>query len=544
MSSVVPPRSPAGPSVRMDTQANLFRHISTEKADLYRRVMDTFAAAKRQFRLHLRPDEVLSEGPWDGPAPGVEAIQAALAQLTEWGNLESQPDTARVASITDFYRARFLYRLSQGGEAVEAALATFDRLLRRRAELQTVALEDIAHRLQALQTLADSAEPDAAKVHETLRDLVRVFESLADNAQAFMAGIGRSIELQQAEATAVLAYKRRLIDYLERFIGDLVGRSGGIAQHIVALSPRIDPLLWQAAQREARDIAPGDGQEQPDAVARGWQAWRERWKGLRRWFVTTDHEPSPGRSEGGSPRSAQARSYAGEPPQAELLRSKARAAIPLLLAAVAALNERRSGRSDRSADFRMLAGWFASCEDDAQTHRLARAAFALNPARHFSLDPTRAHGAQDLPASTPWAEAPPLTIHPRLREYGEAAPRGAMPRVQARDAERSLLAAQLQDEQAQIEAARLHLATGRATRLSELGALDTPAFALLLTLLGEALTAQTSPDAPVELQSGDGLLRIHLQPLAADTQARIDTPTGVFSGRDHLVTITRTDDSR
>lgn len=518
------PAQPDKPALQANLQANLFRHVSVEKALLYRSVMDCFAAAKRQFRLHLRPDEVLAEGHWALPAeqasPRIEEVQAALAQLTEWGNLESQPDTARVASISDFYRARYLYRLSQGGEAVEAALTTFARTLRRRAELQTVALEDISHRLQALQTLADSAQPDAAKVHETLRDLVRVFESLADNAQAFMAGIGRSIELQQAEAHAVLAYKKRLIDYLERFIGDLVGRSGGIAQHIVALSPRIDPLLWQAAQREARDSAPGDEQEQLDAVARGWQAWRERWKGLRRWFVVTGHEP----------------------PQAELLRSKARAAIPQLLAAVASLNERRSGRSDRSADFRTMAGWFAACEDDAQAHRMARAAFALNPSRHFSLNPALAPGAQDLPASTPWAEAPPLRIHPRLREYGEATPRGALPRVQARDTERRLLAAQLQEEHAQIEAARLHLSTGRATRLSELGALDAHAFGLFLTLLGEALTAQTSPDAPVDLQSGDGLLRIQLHPLPDGTWAEIATPAGVFGGRDHVVTITRMED--
>jgi len=511
-------------SLQENSQADLFRHVSAEKAALYRCVMDCFAAAKRQFRLHLRPDEVLDEGRWEQlqeqAVPRLEEIQAALAQLTEWGNLESQPDTARVASISDFYRARFLYRLSQGGEAVEAALSTFSRTLRRRAELQTVALEDISNRLQALQTLADSAEQDAAKIHETLRDLVRVFESLADNAQAFMAGIGRSIELQQAEATAVLAYKRRLIDYLERFIGDLVGRSGGIARHIGALSSRIDSLLWLAAQREARDSAPGDEQEQLDAVARGWQAWRERWKGLRRWFVSAGHEP----------------------PQSELLRSKARAAIPQLLAAVAALNERRSGRSDRSADFRTLAGWFAACQDDAQAHRLARAAFALNPARHFSLNPALTPNAQDLPASTPWAEAPPLRIHPRLREYGQATPRGALPRVQSRDEQRHLLAARLQEEHAQIEAARRHLATGRPNRLSELGSLDTHAFALFLDLLGEALTAQSSPDAIIEVPSGDGLLHIRLEPLARDSRATIRTPAGTFGGRDHLITISRVEE--
>ncbi len=109
-------------TARTGIQAELFRHVSTEKAALYRAVMQTFAAAKRQFRLHLRPDEVLVEGHWEGlpAAPRLEELQAALAQLTEWGNLESQPDTTRVASIADFYRAKFLYRLSQGGQAVES----------------------------------------------------------------------------------------------------------------------------------------------------------------------------------------------------------------------------------------------------------------------------------------------------------------------------------------------------------------------------------------------------------------------------------------
>lgn len=497
--------------------AELFRHVSAEKAVLYRCIMDSFAAAKRQFRLHLRPDEVLAESEWIGAPPRIEEVQAALAQLSEWGNLESQPDTTRVASISDFYRARFLYRLSQGGEAVESALAVFERALLHRAELQTVALEDIANRLQVLQGLSSEAAPDAAKVHATLRDLVRVFESLADNAQAFMAGIGRSIELQQAEVGAILAYKKRLIDYLERFIGDLVGRSGAIAQHIIVLSPHIDVMLWQAAQREARDAAPGDDGEQVESVTRNWQVWRERWKGLRRWFVSTGFEP----------------------PQAELLRSKARAAIPQLLAAVAALNERRSGRSDRSADFRLLAGWFAATTNDDDSHRLARAAFALNPARHLSMNTTQEPGAPDLPASTPWADAPPLRIHPRLREYGEATPRGALPRVQVRDEERRRLATQFREEHAQIEAARERLATGKLTRLSELGSLETPAFHLFLSLLGEALTAQAAPNASVELQSGDGLLHISLQPLGIDSHAEISTPAGVFAGRDHNITIAR-----
>jgi len=507
----------------METAADLFRHVSAEKASFYRCILDVFAAAKRQYRLQLRPDEVLAEACWPDPAPRIEEVNAALAQLAEWGNLESQHDTARVSSLADFYRARFLYRLSHGGEAVETALAVFAQTLQRRAELQTVALEDITSRLQSLDVLlpvdASADSLDVAKVHETLRDLVRVFESLAENAQAFMAGIARSIELQQADAIAVLDYKRRLIDYLERFIGDLVRRSDAIARLIHALTPRIDLPLQRVAQREARDAAPGDSAELRDDTQRRHESWCERWKGLRGWFLAIGHQP----------------------PQAELLRARARGAIPQLLGAIATLNERRSGRSDRSADFRTLAEWFADCADDGEAHRLARAAFALHPARHFSLDAQ--HGDDAVPASTPWAEAPPLRIAPRLREYGEAAPRGPLARVRDRSEERARMAGQLAEESRQVEEARRRLATGRATRLSELGELDAHAFGLFLNLLGEALSEQQEPEASVERLTADGLLRIALEPLEADSRARIQTPLGTFAGRDHRLTITSVEEA-
>lgn len=493
--------------------AELFRHVGAEHGARYRAILEMFATAKRQFRLQLRPEEVLAEAEWPtGTAPGSDDLAAALAQLVVWGNLEAQPDMARVTTLADYYRARFLYRLSRGGEATEAAFERFAETMAHRAELQTIALEDISHRLQALATLLDADARDAPKLHEILRDLVRVFEGLAENAQAFMAGVARSIELQRADATAVAAYKARLIDYLERFVGDLVQRSEPIAQRIEALAPRMDAVLFAVAEREARDAAPGDALQQLDEQSRRWRAWRDRWKGLRGWFLPAAHEP----------------------PQAELLRARARSAIPQLLAAIASLNERRSGRSDRSADLRILAGWFAACDDDAQAHRLARAAFALNPARHLA-----AHAeAPDVPASTPWTGSAPMAIHPRLRELGEATPRGPQARVRNRDADRARLAAELDEEARQFEAARLRLATGRPVRLSQLGRLDDAAFRLFLDVLGEALAEQASPDAVIERASGDGQFTIRLEPLAGDDQAMVETPLGRFSGRDHWLTIT------
>jgi uncharacterized protein (TIGR02677 family) len=496
-------------------QADLFRHVSAEKGAFYRCIMDVFATAKRQYRLQLRPDEVLAEARWLEPPPRIEEVNTALTQLAAWGNLESHPDTARVSSLGDFYRARFLYRLSQGGEAVEAALALFMRTLRRRAELQTVALEDIASRLHALQILAGAAEPDAAKLHETLRDLVRVFEGFAENAQAFIAGVTRSIELQQADATTVANYKRRLIDYLERFLGDLVRRSDTIGLLLRALEPVIDTILRQVSTREATDAAPGDAPDHAELQAPYLEAWHERWHGLRGWFLRSGYAPS----------------------QADLLRARARSAIPQLLAAITTINERRSGRSDRSADFRVLATWFAACTNDSEAHRLARAAFALNPARHFALNPD---GTGELSASTRWADAPPLRIHPRLREYGTATPRGPLPRLRDRSADRALLARELDEEFLLTEAARRRLATGAPTRLSDLSGLDVHGFSLFLGLLGEVLPEQSGPDARAEKQTGDGLLHIRLEPISPARPAQIDTPNGVFAGRDHMITISST----
>jgi uncharacterized protein (TIGR02677 family) len=491
--------------------ASLFSHITADKSPAYRAIMELFAAAKRQFRLHLRPDEVLSEAHWPAERPSLEEVQQSLSQLVDWGNLQAQPDTARVASIEDFYRKRLLYRLTSGGEAVEAGLRVFIATLSRRAELQSVALEDIRTRLIALSELARENPLDGAKIHAALRDLVHVFEGLAANAEAFMAGLARSIDLQRADATVVMGFKSRLIEYLERFIGDLVTRSSQITELLHALAPSEATLLQLAAEREARDTAPGDSEAEIQSAASRLASWKERWAGLRRWFV------SEGRGHS----------------QAELLRKNALAAVPRLLQAVATLNERRAGRSDRAADFRRLALWFLEASGNADAHRLWRAAFALSPARHLALttkDP-------EVGAGIAWKDAPPVEVFPQLREQGILPTRGAPPRIKDRSLERAQLAARVAQESAQTEVARRRLADGRETRLSELGHLDRHAFRLFLTLLGEALASQTHPDQTVERLTSDGTLLIRLQPLGESSQAVIETELGRFAGRDYNILI-------
>jgi uncharacterized protein (TIGR02677 family) len=92
-------------------------------------------------------------------------------------------------------------------------------------------------------------------------------------------------------------------------------------------------------------------------------------------------------------------------------------------------------------------------------------------------------------------------------------------------------------ERAQTEAARRRLATGRPTRLGDLGALDRDEFALFLRLLGDALAAGPPGPGGIHTTTSDGTLAITLEPTGDGATAEITMPDGVLRGPDHVITI-------
>lgn len=497
-----------------DSTARPFAHVDAPLAALYRRIMNVFTASKRRFVVHLRPEDIAEALHHDGDTVvAQDNIEDALAKLTEWGNLRADPDTSRVTTVEDFYRARYLYQLSREGEAAERALDVYEAEIGRRGELQAVALEDIRVRLRALYELP--TEPDPGVVHSLLLELSGRLDSLAANASAFMSSLQRTIDLQDVDEDAFLAYKDRLIAYLERFVSELVVKAFDIATTLRRFGgDRVGNLLQLAAEREAADIAPGDHDDPFGATAQKVQEWRSRWSGLWSWFVGDRVHPS----------------------QADLLRARARKAIPDLLAVISVLQERRAGRSDRSADFRTLARWFAQCSDDAEAHRLWRAAFGLASARHLAMDRTAAVPA--VPAGVSWLDAPRVEVAARLRATGHYQRRGQPKQVVDRSTAREYLARQVAAEREQTELARRRLATGRPTKLSELGTLDSLEFGLFLKLLGEALSAgPPGEDGRTRTCTADGSMEITLVPLDEGMTATIVTPEGTMYGPDHEVTI-------
>ncbi|WP_207632114.1 TIGR02677 family protein [Occultella kanbiaonis] len=518
-----------------------FSYATAPNAALYRRIMLAFVRAKERFTVHLRPEDVQAALLDDGGAPvPQEQLAVALDSLASgaWGNLLAFPDSSRVTAIEDFYRRRMLYQLSRPGEAAERALRHYDESFGSRGALQAVALEDIAILLRSLHDAlaGERSESDALddhRIHQDLRSLRERFSELADNAVVFMGSVQRSIDLQDANLEAFLAYKDRLISYLERFIADLVTRAAQISALLGEFTGDDVRLICEiAVRREAQDTAPGElvpvspqqdgaGTTPRDTSGPAEElllAWLRRWQGLSDWFVSTSARDS----------------------EAKLLRARARSAIPALLAVVASLHDRHSGRSDRSADFLTLARWFSELPDDASRHRLWRTSFGLTSTRHLTVTPETedAWERDRVGPSTPWALAWPVEVSPQLRRTGSYERRGRPHRVTDRAQAKAMLAVRMREESEQTAAARRRILTGGPVPLSAFTELDTEAFRLFLALLGDGVAALRPGVETAQVDTSDGGLRLVIARLPDAPEATLRTLDGTLTGPDHLVDIT------
>ena len=494
-----------------------FEYLTAEKATLYRTIMRAFSHAKARFTLHLRPREITALLRDIDPnlVGDTTEVERALNSLCEWGNLERHLDTTEVTTVEEFLRPRYLYQITQVGEAAEQAVQTFEEAVQQTGELQSAALTDIIVQLDDILELCRLDEPiDDAQAHRTLSPLWDRFEGLTLRAQSFIRGIQRTSQLQGVDVEQLVDYKQKLIDYLERFIGHLVITTAEIVSRINQIEEHdIATLLNQAAERDLIDRI-----EVNDAMIEQRRSeWSNRWTGLKRWFV----------------------GHAGRRSQAEELRAHARSAIPALLRAVMGIHDRRVMRSDRTADLKTLARWFAETDTAEDAHRLWRAAFGLSPARHLRIDEDTLDqwDTEQVTASTPWPDAPPLVISPRMRQTGRHSKPGRPTTVVDHSYGKSLLKMAAEKQAQQLAAARSNLITDDRIRLSEMSKLDTTEFRLFLDLLGEALARKRNDAQIVDIASNDGLLRITLEPTPDNISATLQTSLGEFRGRDHFVHI-------
>ncbi|MEZ6062222.1 MAG: TIGR02677 family protein [Planctomycetaceae bacterium] len=464
-------------------------YLTAEKCSLYHAIVEVFADAKAGFLLHLRPAEVASRLSQLNIAAdgGTEGVEAALTQLCHWGVLEAYNDNADVATLADFHRRRLQYQLTAAGEAAQEAAQHFLSRLNRRITLDAAALGRIHDHLSQLSVLVATTPIDGEKAFGTLRQIVADVEDLTTRAQSFFRWLHEQTESRRSDLDAFLEYKERLIEYLTEFVGELVTRGARIADVLNTLAPASDALLDAVTLVETRgsyDAADPTGRAMRTETL---SLWRKRWQGLRRWFLDD----------------------AATPAQSRQLQIAARAAIPRVLALAQQQRLRQGNKSDRAADFRELATWFAEAEDDRSAHRLWRAAFGLSAARHLTVDVGRLQeeDADPTSADTPWADARPVVIDPQLRKSGRqrtaSATRGI---IDTSDARRELKRRLQRERQQEAETRQYLVALGRR-RFSEADFLPAAAFALLMELIGDAVDNRRDQPASFGI-SKDGRLKM------------------------------------
>ncbi len=499
------------PLPRLLDQVSAFRYVTAENAHSYRAIVQVFSEARERYEIELRPADVREALARSGLHHDLDLSTDAdldrhLDQLDGWGNLQRSHDTAAVARVEDFYRRRFLYRLTPVGEAAHKAVCEVEQTVGRSGALQTSMLVEIR---DALGALADAARlGDAAGLARALHRLRAAFDSLTEEANLFLSELDRHVSAERVDEERFLAHKRALLAYLGRFVADLKRLAPEIAARVAeaeALSPeRFIPLAASAAERPPAL----DG---GDPVAQWIAAERERWGGIRAWFAGAE----------------------GDGARVGRLQAKARESVARLMRALARLDERHARAVDRAADFRTLARWFAAAASDDDAHALFASALGLYPARHF-------HVEEDDPeltrASTSWWDASPVAIPVRLRTHGAVSRLGRPPLVLDFGDGRAWLAARRKRERAQVDAALARFAGRGPVRLSQLASLDPAEFDQLLALLDEALCARRETDGARRTRSADGQLDIVLRPPPGERDwVVLATPQGRLRCKDYLL---------
>lgn len=491
--------------------ADMFTFTTTDRADLHTAVMQVFGDAHERLVAALTFDEILAALPgigWYEPVTD-SSLDYTLGALHKYGLIErTQNHTAHYASAAEYERRNLHYSLSRKGEAAYEGVLHAVQHLSSTGALQTAVLDAILDRLGELHDLlAADATPDR-RVYAALMELEGHLGGLRASTKQFNGQLQRLLREEGADPDTFAEVKQATIAYLSEFVTNLDGRRQVISEAVARIQQRGVTILHHRALRGA-DLPTLPGGSDP---APRWLEQRAaRWDGLCAWFRPSD----------------------GARPRIDQLADVARRAIVALMRALERLTDSRRRGTSTAADFRTLARWFATSDNDEAAHTLWSAAFGLWPARHTHLaldDPTA------VPATTSWWHAPAVPVSPLLRTTGQTDKVARTAKVRDTAEIRRLRRERVVAERAELERAWRQLATPGPVRLSAFGQLDPGSFARLLELLSRALSAPERHGVR-RAATADGRLVVTLTDADSSGRALLRTPHGVLSAPDLLVSI-------
>lgn len=420
---------------------------TSQNAPAYQAVLAIMIAAKDRYQLQVRTDEIAAELSAAGLDTG--NLTQHLEQLREWGAVTWTQDTGRVARLEDFKRKRELWQVTPAGHATHDSVLRVLGAAERSGSLQRALFRDISENLQALAKAIDAA--DATATYLRLRDLDGALTDLAANAREFHASMALLRQERELNPETFLAYKHLMIDYLQRFLDDLIRYRLQIAGAVERVEDR--GLLRLGELAAAGDDSGGIFVQEDLS-----HIWLQRWKGLASWFRSERHQEQTGVEE---------------------LHAATTVAIRDLMTFLRKLTESSTRPITRGSELIHLARWFQRC-DESEARLLFDAAFGLAAPQHIDI----AHPDPELiSASTSWWDAEPVDVPVTLRLYGRASP---VPPAQA-VLDFSATRRHLSDQHERRRHERMGAAATLAARPLDGRILSRGEFTLLLELLNRCL---------------------------------------------------------
>jgi len=485
----------------LDDRLRLFTFAAVDKRIEYLWVLRAFDRARANYVVLLHATDVADqlaelhiEYP-DAPRPGDAAeLTPMLDQLHNWRLLERSFDGARAASLAEYRNRHYVYQFSQAGYRAYRAV---EDVLGASTDDATLSRLVFAELLDDLRALASANRGgDAEEVYRKLVRLDAALSDMATRAARFYLLLGDLARSNEASPEIFLAHKDALLTHLREFSSELARYTPKLADAIAGVEGTgVERLVEQAADADERIF-----RSPADRLA----DWRQRWSGLRHWFISDDR---------------------AVPSEGERLQSGTISAISAVLALLRRVTEARRGGVSRESQLRHLAAWFTNVPSDDAAHALFTAAFNLRRPRHISVsypDP------ELLPSRRSWWEVQPVELSRTLVETGKLPSPGAPARVE-RDAagRRRLRDQQVAEQQRRSVAADGLITDGLYSR--ELTDAETD---LLLELLDIALAARVPVSGLVESSGAAHGARLTLRPHPESTA--VDT----VRGRLHLDRLT------
>lgn len=507
-------RGRQGPDV--DAGRRLFRYVTAEEWQDYRRIMAVFAGT---FFSEFSPDEVdqrlgeqgLGEQRLGEPGADLEAATVAerLESLRRWGNLTVSSSTGTPRSLADYYRRRNRYLITRAGqevhEMVEGILARVDEV----RDVSTGRLRSLLEALEALQGL-DPAIAAPQRLADLIGAVFDPHQAFTSEITQFFAAINQWQSRYDLSPEELGFFAQVLVGYVTERLEEIERISRPIAVALRNLRPKVPAIVERANRGLAARVEEAG---MADAVTVSAQAGTrlEDWAHLQAWFV----------------------GEAGRPARMDRLRTDAVAAVRTLTLNLIRLSRVGAGSSSRRSDLLRLAGAVAGAAagspDDA--YRLLNAAFGLYPANHLSA--VAADAADPVASTTSWWDAPIALVPVSLRERGDTAARGQASPLPDRSAARRELERRRQQE--------VHAAQRVDVELLSAGPLDGSTVSVqglsrLEQLVGRALTRLPKGAAAAEVTEGIIVCRVERR---TGPGTRVSCPEGTLTLMDLEVLVSR-----